>query len=188
MNYRENDIKVRLMNLKKAVDAELENIHLLTEDYYNRAKEKYAVLIQAADDLLDLYHESEQTTPVKWYEYRLIDGEGVKVFEQKYGELISVPEAISLLGFGINEQILRNILHLTDYIVAVKAKLPKAHSKLRISKKSVLDFKKALVLNPGLLLGLKSSCKKGMAPLEAIITTDKELEKELEPFVIPVAN
>ena len=185
MNYRENEIRIRVNGLKKAIESEMQNIQSMTDGYYNQAREKYDVLIKALDDLLELYHESEKMTPAIWYDYLQVNEDGLHLFEQECGDLVSVPEAISLIGLGVNEQILRNILHLTDYLVAVKCKLPRTHGKIFISKKSALEFKKALALNFGLLLGLRSPLKKGIAPLKRVATTDEKLNEQLTPYLLP---
>ena len=189
MNYREADIKRKLANLKLIVEEEVKLISSEGEEVVDRSKlvKVYQSLVKAIEKVEEAY---QKTGPDQrcWYDFIVINEEGVKLFKEKHGELVDVQDALALLRItNINEQILRNVLHITDFLKAIKVKTTRIHGKMMLSKQSVLDFKKLLIEKPAILQGLRGAfIRKSDVPVKRITTSDAELQEKLTPYTLPL--
>ena len=91
MNYREADIKRKLVHLKLILGEEIKLIAAGERDIVDRSKliKVYQSLIKAIEKVEDAY---QKTGPDQrcWYEFIVINEEGVKLFKEKHGELVDV--------------------------------------------------------------------------------------------------
>ena len=189
MNYREADIKRKLSNLKLIVEEEVKLISSDEKVIVDRSKlvKVYQALVKAIEKVEEAY---QKTGPDQrcWYEFITVNDVGALLFEDKHGELVDVQDALALLRVtGINEQILRNILHVTDFLKAIKVKTTRVHGKMMISKKSVQDFKKLVIEKPAILQGVRGAfIRKSDVPVKRVTTSDAEMQEELIPYALPL--
>lgn len=121
-----------------------------------------------------------------YYEYLTISPAGLNKFKEKYPETVTVVEARNILGFGTSETQVRNILHLSNHLIAVKARASNNYGVIYISKQSVMNLKDMLLHNPlgaRLIRDFRTVRKEEIKSIKKLITLDEELNNSLAEFV-----
>lgn len=187
MTKREQQIKQYAGMLKNAICQE---ISLLKDsgNYTTDLALEYTIVNRSLENLLKAYeHLRIAGMDVTYYEFKTLSGEGLKIFKQKYGEVISVLEAREILGHVATETMIRTILHSSDYLMAVKGRVRSNNTQMVISKDSVLALREKIKTDPlgtNLLTIYRSPLPKEERVVKSIISLDEDLNKELEPYIV----
>lgn len=146
---------------------------------------EYSKTKKCLDSLLETMDNLAPEKDYKYYEYQVLSEEGYKTFQKLVGESMTVIEACAYLG--ITEGVARNILHVSDHLVAVKAKYTNGRHRMFISKKSVEKFKDQLIHNPlgrGILSLYTTPPKAEDRVPEEIVCCDSSINSKLRRYVV----